>query len=104
MCIRDSINSGTAKRLIGRMWEADEDPKAIVEQEGLAQVNDPEILLAAVHKALAQNPQAVDQYRKGKLNAAKALMGAAMRETAGRGNPLVLERLVNEQLAQGIEY
>ena len=31
-------------------------------------------------------------------------MGAAMRETAGRGNPLVLERLVNEQLAQGIEY
>lgn len=98
------INSGTAKRLIGRMWEADEDPKAIVDREGLSQVNDPEILLAAVHKALAQNPQAVEQYRKGKLSASKALMGAAMRETAGRGNPLVLERLVNEQLAQGIEY
>ena len=38
------INSSTVKKLLKRMWESDFDPATIVEQEGLAQINDREML------------------------------------------------------------
>lgn len=94
------INSGTAKRMIAALWEHDEDPEAYVERNHLRQLNDVEALTAYVRQAMAEHPDMVAGYRKGKLPLKKALMGAAMGLSGGMANPVVLQRLVDQELDQ----
>ncbi len=94
----DVINSSTAKKLIKEMFETDASPKAMVEERGLAQINDEVLLAALVAEAVAANPKSVADYKKGKLAAAKAIVGNVMGKTAGKGNPVIINRLLEEEL------
>ena len=55
-------------------------------------------LLQAVAKVVRAHPQVVADYKAGKVNAIKFLMGAVMRETKSRANPLAVERLILNNL------
>lgn len=92
------INSGTAKKLVSRLWEGDADPAEIVEREGLGQINDRAQLTAVVTEVIAKNPKSIEDFRKGKLQAVKALMGQAMGKTAGRGNPALIQEILDAEL------
>ena len=92
------INSGAAKKTLGALWEHDEDPEAYVAVHGLKQLNDRETLLAFARQAIAQNPDMVAGYRKGRPQLKKALMGAAMRLAGGNANPVLLQELVDGEL------
>ncbi len=94
----DVINSSTAKKLIKEMFETNASPKAMVEERGLAQINDVELLGKLVAEAVAANPKSVADYKKGKLAAAKAIVGNVMGKTAGKGNPVIINRLLEEEL------
>ncbi len=98
MCGDGLINSGTAKKLVSRLWEEDADPAEIVEREGLGQINDRESLASIVAEVIAKNPKSIDDFRKGKLQAVKALMGQAMGRTAGRGNPNLIQEILDAEL------
>ena len=92
------INSGTAKKLVSRLWEENADPAEIVEREGLGQINDREALAAVIAEVIAKNPKSVEDFRKGKLQAVKALMGQAMGKTGGRGNPNMIQEILDAEL------
>ena len=92
------INSGTAKKLVSRLWTEDGDPAEIVEKEGLGQINDREQLTDIVLDVIANNPRSVEDFRKGKLQAVKALMGQAMGKTGGRGNPNLIQEILDAEL------
>ncbi|MGN1097935.1 MAG: Asp-tRNA(Asn)/Glu-tRNA(Gln) amidotransferase GatCAB subunit B, partial [Clostridia bacterium] len=92
------INSGTAKKLVSRLWEKDADPVAIVESEGLGQINDREQLTSVILEVIENNPRSIADFRKGKLQAVKALMGQAMAKTAGRGNPALIQEILDCEL------
>lgn len=94
----DVINSSTAKKLIRDMFETDASPKALVEERGLAQINDEVLLGKLVAEAVAANPKSVADYKKGKLAAAKAIIGNVMSKTAGKGNPVIINRLLEAEL------
>ena len=47
---------------------------------------------------IAENPQSVADFRRGKTAAAKSLVGQVMKKTAGNGNPVLINRLMNEAL------
>ena len=96
----DVINSSTAKKLIKEMFETNASPKAMVEERGLAQINDEELLGKLVAEAVAANPKSVADYKKGKLAAAKAIVGNVMGKTAGKGNPVIINRLLEAELAK----
>jgi aspartyl-tRNA(Asn)/glutamyl-tRNA(Gln) amidotransferase subunit B len=78
-------------------------PAAIVAERGLAQVSDEAALLAAVRAVLAANPAELERYRGGEDKDRKKLrgffMGKVMAEMKGKGNPQVLNRLLDEALA-----
>ena len=78
-------------------------PAAIVAERGLAQVSDEGALAAAVQAVLAGLPAEVERYRTGEDKDRKKLrgffMGKVMAEMKGRGNPGVLNRLLDEALA-----
>ena len=77
-------------------------PAAIVADRGLAQVSDEGALAAAVQAVLDAHPAEVDRYRSGEDKDRKKLrgffMGKVMAEMKGRGNPQVLNRLLDEAL------
>ena len=92
------INSSTVKQLFGRMWIKDIDPVEIVEKEGLAQINDREVLDAIVEEVLKSGEKLINDYRNGKRKAFEALMGKAMGLTSGKANPVVLAELLKNRL------
>ena len=98
MAGNETINSATVKKLIKRMWESDFDPVEAVEREGLAQVNDENVILSWVKEAIELNPKSVADYKKGKKTASKAIIGKAMAVSMGKANPVLVQKLVEAEL------
>ncbi len=92
------VNSSAGKRVLTLLWEQDRDPEAIIREQGLYQLSDPDVLLLAVKEAVAKNPKMLEGYQKGKITMAKALMGQAMALTQGKANPVKLQELLQAEL------
>ena len=92
------INSGTGKRLIQALWEEDQDPEVLAEREGLWQQSDEGVLRPLVEQALMENEKSVSDYKNGKRQAIQPLIGQVLKKTAGKGNPVVIRRLLEELL------
>jgi aspartyl-tRNA(Asn)/glutamyl-tRNA(Gln) amidotransferase subunit B len=65
---------------------------------GIQPMTDTSAAVEIVRKAIAANPKAVADYKKGKTAAANAIKGAIMRETRGSVRPDVVEQLLKEEL------
>lgn len=57
-----------------------------------------EELLGIVRKAIAGNPKAVADFKKGKAAAAQAIKGSIMRETKGTVKPDLVQQLLQQEL------
>jgi aspartyl-tRNA(Asn)/glutamyl-tRNA(Gln) amidotransferase subunit B len=100
LVVDGSLSSRGAKDVLALMLEGDTtSPKRLAEDKGLIQVSDPEALKATVQEVLAQNPEAIAQYKSGKESALQFLVGQAMKATRGAGNPATLKTLLEEGLA-----
>jgi aspartyl-tRNA(Asn)/glutamyl-tRNA(Gln) amidotransferase subunit B len=95
-----TISGKIAKDVFDRMFRSGEDAETIVRREGLTQVSDGAALTRIVAEVVAANAKAVDDYRKGKAAAAKALVGQVMKATGGKANPALVNRLLQEKLSQ----
>ncbi|MEK9170595.1 MAG: Asp-tRNA(Asn)/Glu-tRNA(Gln) amidotransferase subunit GatB [Patescibacteria group bacterium] len=98
MVFKNEINSRVAKDLLAKMADTGVDPRTIVENEGLGQISGEEALQEIAGRIIENNPAAVTDYKKGKLNALQFLVGKAMAELKGRGNPGVLKSLFEKLL------
>jgi aspartyl-tRNA(Asn)/glutamyl-tRNA(Gln) amidotransferase subunit B len=95
-----TISGKIAKDVFARMMQSGLDCRTIVRSEGLTQVADPGALEALVDQAIAANPRAVADFKAGKAVAAKALVGQVMKASAGKANPAMVDRLVQEKLSR----
>ena len=59
-----------------------------------------EDLLPIIKDIIVQNPKAVEDYKKGKENAIKFLVGQGMAKTKGSADPKVLEKLIQKILQE----
>jgi aspartyl-tRNA(Asn)/glutamyl-tRNA(Gln) amidotransferase subunit B len=88
------INSSAAQTILEEMFKTGGDPSHIAEEKDLGQVSDTGELDGMVDKILADNPSAVEDFKAGKENSIKFLMGQVMKETKGKANPpMVMEML-----------
>ena len=92
------INSSVAKKVIKALWEEDCDASEYVKSNNLGQINDEKLLTEYINEAIAKNQKSVEDYKKGKTAAAKAIMGQVMSKTQGRGNPILIDKLLTEAL------
>ena len=95
---RGVISSTVAKDVFAKMYDTGRPAEDIVAAEGLAQIGDAEALRAAVREAIAANPDAVAQVRKGRNNAFGFLVGAVMKAFKGKANPKVVNELLKQEL------
>jgi aspartyl-tRNA(Asn)/glutamyl-tRNA(Gln) amidotransferase subunit B len=94
-----TISGKIAKDVFEHMWASGEDPRAIVEREGLVQVSDQGAIQAAIDEVIAGNPGQVATYRKGKTSALGWFVGQVMRKTGGKANPQLVNELLKKALS-----
>jgi aspartyl-tRNA(Asn)/glutamyl-tRNA(Gln) amidotransferase subunit B len=100
MIDRGKISGTIAKKVFDKMFETKKDPELIVKEEGLEVVSDEGALYEVVRKIISANPQSVADFRDGKDKAVGFLVGQAMKETRGKGNPQLLNKMIKEELVK----
>lgn len=95
-----TISGKTAKAVFEEMFAFGKAPGDIVKEKGLEQITSTDEVVASVEKVIAENVKAVEDYRGGKEEAIKFLVGQVMRETRGRVSPDVATDLLKEKLAE----
>ena len=92
------LSSTAAKSVLKEMMISGGDPDEVMKRLDLGQVSDADTLIAIVEQVIAQNPKTIEDYRKGKTEALKFLVGRAMGATKGKGNPEVIMELLKQKL------
>jgi aspartyl-tRNA(Asn)/glutamyl-tRNA(Gln) amidotransferase subunit B len=95
-----TLNSRKAKDLLKKMWDTGLSTEEILSQEDITQIGDEEVLMETILRIIEINPKAVEDYKKGKEVSLKFLIGKAMAELKGRGNPELLKKLFLECLSR----
>ena len=94
----DVISSKIAKEVFELLLLEDKDPEIIVKEKGLVQITDNSEIEKIVEQVLEENQQSVEDYKAGKSNALKYLVGQAMRLSKGKANPQMINELILKKL------
>ncbi|WP_372638114.1 Asp-tRNA(Asn)/Glu-tRNA(Gln) amidotransferase subunit GatB [Cohnella sp.] len=95
---KGTISTKIAKTVFKGMLETGKSPQKIVEEQGLVQISDEGAILAIVDSVIAANPQSVEDFRGGKDKAIGFLVGQIMKETKGKANPGLVNKLLMDRL------
>ena len=101
LIVRGSISGTTAKPVLEEMFQTGKEPTDIIQQRGLGQISDSGAIEAEVMAVVRGNEQAVADYRAGKEQALKFLVGQVIRATKGRANPKLVNELLKKKLEEG---
>ena len=95
---KGTISSAIAKKVLTELFENPKDPEVIIKEKGWIQISDEGAIKEVVMKILENNPQSVADFKGGKDKALGFLVGQAMKETKGKANPQMLNKLFIEEL------
>ena len=95
---KGTISSAIAKKVLEELFIEVKMPSKIIEEKGWVQISDEGAIKEVVAKVLEANPQSVADYKAGKDRALGFLVGQAMKETKGKANPQLLNKLFLEEL------
>jgi len=96
---KGTISSSIAKKVLEEMFSTPEKmPSKIIEEKGWIQISDEGAIKEVVVKILSANSQSVADYKAGKEKAIGFLVGQAMRETKGKANPQMLNKMFIEEI------
>jgi aspartyl-tRNA(Asn)/glutamyl-tRNA(Gln) amidotransferase subunit B len=92
------LNKQRAREVYAEMLASGSSAQEAVSKLGFKVVADESQLLEIVRRAVAANPKAVADFKKGKTKAADAIKGAVMRETKGLAKMETVQQLVMAEL------
>ena len=92
------LSSKLAKQVFAEMLKENEAPEALVKKLGLEQVSDAGELGKLVDEVIAANPQSIADFKAGKKKALGFLVGQIMKETKGKANPGMVNKMLMEKL------
>ena len=95
---KGTISNTISKKVLGIMFEEAKDPAKIVEEKGLVQISDESAIKEIVKKVIEQNPPSVADFKAGKDKALGFLVGQVMKESKGKANPGLVNKLLKEEL------
>ncbi|HEY6176168.1 MAG TPA: Asp-tRNA(Asn)/Glu-tRNA(Gln) amidotransferase subunit GatB [Kofleriaceae bacterium] len=100
------VENGTISGKIGKdvfeeSYRTGEAPAAIIERRGLQQISDPTVLWEIINRIVAANPKQAEAYTVGgKDGLFGFFVGAVMKETQGRANPVITSDLLHKRLGR----
>jgi aspartyl-tRNA(Asn)/glutamyl-tRNA(Gln) amidotransferase subunit B len=93
------VSAANAKAVLATAFETGESPRAVIERNGLAQVSDAAAIGAEIGAVLGEHPDQVAQYRAGKTQVLRFLVGQVMKRTGGRADA----HAVNDELRRRLD-
>ncbi len=99
MIDQGEISGKIAKDVLAQAIETGSPPEKIVKSRGLAQIKDTDTLEKIIKEVISKNEKSVSDYKSGKSNAAMFLVGQVMKQTKGKANPQLVNKLLKRYLA-----
>jgi aspartyl-tRNA(Asn)/glutamyl-tRNA(Gln) amidotransferase subunit B len=102
--IDKTLSAKTAREAFLQLWDApsSEDPHqldALIEANGLKQMNDSGELEKIIDEVLAANPKNVQEFKAGNAKALNGLVGPIMKASKGKANPAQVNELLLKKLS-----
>lgn len=100
MASSNELNSNAIDEVLLAMIACDDDPRTIATERNLIQVSDTGAIAVIVDEVL-ENPQfakAVDDLRNGNEKVIGFLVGQVMRNSHGKANPELVQKIIRERL------
>jgi aspartyl-tRNA(Asn)/glutamyl-tRNA(Gln) amidotransferase subunit B len=94
----NTISATSAKKVFDLVEESDKDPQTIIEEQGLKQVSDINLLEKVVTEIIARSSGEVARYKAGEKKLMGFFVGEAMKATKGKGNPKEINKLLSKLL------
>ena len=94
-----AISGKIGKQVFSQMYSAaDNDPRQMVEAQGLAQMSGAGELATLVDEIVAANDDKVKEYQQGKVKLFGFFVGQVMKQTKGQANPQMVNQLLKEKI------
>ena len=93
-----TISGKIAKTVFEQMVQKNENPEVIIEKSGLKQQSDPKELEIIIDNIIKNNQDKVIEYKSGKIKLFSFFVGQAMKDTAGKGNPQLINNILSKKL------
>lgn len=97
--VDDGVSRLNGRKVLTAVMEEGVDPVAYCKDNGFDAKVDTSTIEAVVDRVLAENAQAVNDYKNGKEKAKQALFGACMRELKNTGDIALIRKLLDNKLA-----
>ncbi len=94
------ISVASAKLVFEEMFSTGKSASEIIDERGLSQIKDTSEIEEAVSQAIVTNPKPVADFKAGKEQALKFLVGQIMKVTKGRANPQLVNEILKKKLAE----
>ncbi|RLC92267.1 MAG: Asp-tRNA(Asn)/Glu-tRNA(Gln) amidotransferase GatCAB subunit B [Chloroflexi bacterium] len=103
VALLDLVDAGTltgpaAKKVFEEMFHTGKPARDIAAEQGLTQIGDASAVEEVARRVISGNPQAVADFKAGKEQAVKFLVGQIMKETRGRANPKMATEILRREL------
>jgi aspartyl-tRNA(Asn)/glutamyl-tRNA(Gln) amidotransferase subunit B len=95
-----TISGKIAKTVFMEMIASGQEPDAIIQAKGLAQISDTGSLEALAREILAAHPKEVADYKGGKTKVMGFFVGEIMKKTKGQANPQLANQLLRQLLQE----
>ena len=95
---KGTISSAIAKKVLEELFENVNMPSKIIEEKGWVQISDEGAIKEVVMQVLSENAQSVADFKAGKDRALGFLVGQAMKQTKGKANPQMLNKMFVEEM------
>ncbi len=98
MVADNQVSSTAAKEVWLQLTKSGGDPHEIAKERNLIQVSDEAEIAKIVEAVLNANPQAAEDVKKGEMKAIGFLVGQVMKQSQGKANPQLAQKLIKQQL------
>jgi len=92
------ISNKQGKAVLEKMWDTSKTPKEIIDSEGISQESNEDEINKLVDKVLENHYKSVEEYMKGKDKLFGFFIGEVMKESKGKANPKIVNKILRERL------
>ena len=92
------INRNIGKKMLIALIEDGVEPMTYYKENGLDKKLDTSAIDGVIDGVIANNPQAVEDYKNGKVKAIQALFGSCMKELKGAADPALIKEMLENKL------
>jgi aspartyl-tRNA(Asn)/glutamyl-tRNA(Gln) amidotransferase subunit B len=98
--IDENVISGKiAKKILPDILEKGENPKDLVDKQGLVQVTDTQEIQKVIEEVIKENQKVVEEIKAGNKKAIGFLVGQVMQKTSGKANPGIVSKLLSQTIS-----